>query len=257
VVLFLQFPVSLPVWNLLPKLRFLQYPWRWTLVVEAPMALFFAAAVWPARSGQRWLRIAIPAVCALAFLSTTAAAARTFLRDCVEGDTVTDMLNMFSRGGGLEGTDEYEPPDADHWKIATNLPDACLAADPNITLGVVGEGESIPTWRPEQGSCESTATAQLRQADHMRIETVAAQAGYMILRLVRYPSWRITVNGKPAGSALLRDDGLIVVPVPKGPVELKVDWATKADVIAGRCLSCAAVLLLIGLGLLERKRATA
>jgi hypothetical protein len=257
VVLFLQFPISLPVWNLLPKLRFLQYPWRWTLVVEAPMALFFAGAVWPARSAQRWLRIAIPVACALVFLSTTAVAARTFLRACVEGDTVNDMLAMYSRGGGLEGTDEYEPPDADHWKIATNLPDACLAADPNTTLGVVGEGESIPTWRPEQGSCEATATAQLRQADHLRIDTIAAHAGYMILRLVRYPSWHITVNGKPAGSALLRDDGLIVVPVPQGPVDLKVDWATTADVIVGRCLSCAAVLLLIGLGLVERRRVRA
>jgi hypothetical protein len=257
VVLFLQFPISLPVWNLLPKLRFLQYPWRWTLVVEAPMALFFAGAVWPQDSARRWLRIAIPAACALVFLSTTAVAARTFLRACVEGDTVHDMLAMYGRGGGLEGTDEYEPPNADHWKIATNLPDACLAAEPNTTLGVVGPGESIPTWRPEQGSCEATATAHLRQADHVRIDTVVAQPGYMILRLVRYPSWRITVNGKPAGSAPPRDDGLIVVPVPQGPVELKVDWASTSDVIAGRCLSCAAVLLLIGLGLVERKRVSA
>jgi predicted Kef-type K+ transport protein len=61
------------------------------------------------------------------------------------------------------------------------------------------------------------------------------------------------VNGKPADSAPLRDDGLIVVPVPQGPVEVKVDWAITADVIAGRCLSCAAALLLIGLALVERR----
>ena len=46
-VLFLQLPISLPVWNLLPKLRFLQFPWRWLVVLEAPMAIFVAAAVWP------------------------------------------------------------------------------------------------------------------------------------------------------------------------------------------------------------------
>ena len=40
VVLFLQLPISLPVWNLLPKLRFLQFPWRWLVVLEAPMAIF-------------------------------------------------------------------------------------------------------------------------------------------------------------------------------------------------------------------------
>jgi len=254
-VLFLQFPVSLPIWNVLPKLRFLQYPWRWVLVVEAPMAIFFAGAVWPARPVRRWLRVAVPLVCALVFLTATAFAARTFLRVCVEGDTVADMLEMYQHGGGLEGTDEYEPPDADHWKIATNLPDACLAADPNTTLGIVGLGESIPTWRPGQGSCEATATAQLRQPEHLRIDTIAAKPGYLILRLVRYPAWRITVNGKAAGSVPPRDDGLIVVPVPQGPVELKVDWRTTPDVVVGRGLSCLAVLLLIGLGLLERKRA--
>jgi len=46
-VLVLLLPFSLPVWNLLPKLRFLQFPWRWLVVVEAPMAVFFAAAIWP------------------------------------------------------------------------------------------------------------------------------------------------------------------------------------------------------------------
>jgi hypothetical protein len=36
-VLLLQLPFTLPLWNLLPKLRFLQFPWRWLVVVEAPM----------------------------------------------------------------------------------------------------------------------------------------------------------------------------------------------------------------------------
>jgi len=254
VVLFLQFPVSLPVWNLLPKLRFLQYPWRWTLVLEAPMAIFFAAAVWPSRSSKRWLRTGVAAACGLAFLTTTVIAARTFLRVCIEGDTVADMLAMYRGGGGLEGTDEYEPPDADHWKIATNLPDACFVADPNATLGIIGEGESIPTWRPEQGSCEATANAQLRKADHLRIDTVATHPGFMVLRLMRYPAWRVTVNGQTAGSLPQRDDGLIVVPIPQGPVDLKVDWTTTPDVFVGRSLSCVAVLLLLGLSILERKR---
>jgi len=53
-ILFLQLPISLPVWNLLPKLRFLQFPWRWLVALEAPMAIFFAAAVWPGAAARRW-----------------------------------------------------------------------------------------------------------------------------------------------------------------------------------------------------------
>jgi hypothetical protein len=251
-VLSLQFRLSLPVWNLLPKLRFLQYPWRWVLVVEAPMALFAAAAIWPGKSARRW-RPAVAALCVLVFLAATLFAARTFLRVCKEGDTIADLLNLFRRGGGLEGTDEYEPPDSDHWKIPTGLPDACFSQNSDTTLGVVAADGGIPAWSSNQGSCQATASAQLRQPEHMRLSTVTPHSGFLILRLLSYPAWRITVNGKPVGQADPRDDGLIVVPVPQGAVALSVDWTTTPDVVAGRCASGLALFLLIALGFLERK----
>jgi hypothetical protein len=253
VVLFLQFPISLPVWNLLPELRFLQYPWRWTLVVEAPMAIFFSAALWPSKSARRWQRAAVAALCAVFFVTAATLAARTFLRVCSEGDTMTDLLTAYRSGGGVEGTDEYEAPDSDHWKIPTGLPDACFSADSDTTLGISTTQDAIPTWQPDQGSCEATATAQLRQSERMRIATVTPHAGYLILRLLSYPAWHITVNGQPTGPLDPRDDGLIAVPVPKGPVDLAVDWTTTRDVVVSRWLSSSAILLLLVLGLLERK----
>jgi len=102
-VLFLQFPISLPVWNLLPKMRFLQYPWRWVLVVEAPMAIFFAAAVWPGKTARRWRQWAVGAVCAVFFVTATALAARSFLRAPQEGDTVPELLAAYDAGGALRG----------------------------------------------------------------------------------------------------------------------------------------------------------
>jgi hypothetical protein len=256
-VLFLQFSISLPVWNLLPKLRFLQYPWRWVLVVEAPMAIFFAAAVWPGKPARNWHRAAVAALCTVFFLTATFFAARTFLRVCNEGDTAADLLDQYRGGGGLEGTDEYEPPDSDHWKIATGLPDACFSANSDTTLGIAGAPNAIPAWRPDQDSCEATATAQLREPEHMRISTVTAHPGFLILRLLSYPAWRITVNGQSAGTVDPRDDGLIAVPVPEGRVDLTVDWSTTPDAVAGRSVSSLALLLLIGLGFLERKRSAA
>lgn len=256
VVVFLLFPISLPVWNLLPKLRFLQYPWRWILVVEAPMAIFFAAAVWPSACAKRGQRLAVIALCAAFFLTTTVFAARIFLRDCKEGDTVGELLDQYRGGGGLEGTDEYEPPDSDHWKIATNLPDACFASDSDTTLVVAATPDAIPTWSVDQHSCESTATAEVRQPEYMQIRTVAAHPGFLILRLLSYPAWRITVNGQPTSPADPRDDGLIAIPVPQGRVEVAVDWTTTPDVVAGRCVSAVALLLLIALGVLERKRSS-
>jgi hypothetical protein len=254
VVLVLQFPVSLPVWNLLPKLRFLQYPWRWTLIVEAPMAIFFAAAIWPSPGGARLKRNAVALTCAVFFLTATASAGIHFLRICKEGDTVSDLLEQFRSSGGLEGTDEYEPPDGDHWKIATGLPDACFSTAADTTLGISENPDATPSWRPDQGSCAITATAQLRQHNHMRVEIVAPHAGYVILRLLSFPAWRISVNGQTVQPADPRDDGLIAVPVPQGPVDLAVDWTTTPDVLAGRWVTAIGLLLAMGLVAVERVR---
>lgn len=252
-VLFLQFPISLPFWNLLPELRFLQYPWRWVLVVEAPMAIFFAAAVWPSRTARLWPRLVVAVICALFFVTAATLAGRTFLKVCNEGDTVADLLASYRSGAGVEGTDEYEAPDSDHWKIAKGLLDACFTSDSGATLGIAATPDAIPDWLPNQGSCEATATAQIRQSEHIRISTITPHAGYLILRLLSFPAWRITMNGQPAASVDPRDDGLIAVPVPKGQVDLAVDWITTRDVILARWLSSAAVFLLLVLGILERR----
>jgi len=99
----------------------------------------------------------------------------------------------------------------------------------------------------------ATATAQLRQPEHMRLATFTAQAGFLILRLRSYPAWRVTVNGKLATGLPARVDGLMAVPIPQGPVVLTVDWTTTPDVIAGRFASVLALLALTALGPLERR----
>ena len=51
----------------------------------------------------------------------------------------------------------------------------------------------------------------------------------------------IRVNGQLDHRSLpKRDDGLIAVPVPQGPVDLTVDWTITPDVVAGRWLSASA-----------------
>jgi hypothetical protein len=252
-VLFLLLPVSLPVWNLLPKLRFLQFPWRWLLVVEAPTAIFFAAGLWPGKSARRWQRIAVASLCSLFFLAATVFAAGNFFRDDAEFDDLTAILTKFDSGAGFIGTGEYAPPGADNYTVATGLPDACLSPDFDTELGVASSAEDNPVWRPDQGSCLTTAAAQLRQPEHLRISTGAAQPGFLILRLRTYPAWRITVNGQPVANLPARADGLMAVPVAQGPINLTVDWTTTPDVIAGRCVSLVALLALTCLALIERK----
>jgi hypothetical protein len=252
-VLFLLLPVSLPVWNLLPKLRFLQFPWRWLLVVEAPMAIFFAAAAWPGNSRSRWPRKAVACACAAFFLASTVFAARNFFRDPREDDDLAEILAKYSTGAGFVGTDEYAPAGAENTLVASGLPDGCLTDDFDDEQGVQPTPQDNPVWRPEQNSCFSTATASLKQPEHLRIGSVARRAGFLVLRLRSYPAWRITVNGRPVGKLQARDDGLIAVPIPEGAFEVTVDWTSTPDVIAGRWLSTLALLALLALALTERR----
>jgi hypothetical protein len=253
-VLFLQLPISLPLWNLLPKLRFLQFPWRWLVVLEAPMAIFFAAALWPARL---WRRGAVAALCAVFFLAATAFAARDFFQNCDDEDSVSGMMSVYRSGAGFVGADEYAPPGSDNTLLAFGLPDACLVSDAATALGVTPEDQDADdatlVWKADQGSCEATPRWRLDLPEHKRLTTTVGHAGFLILRVRSYPAWRVAVNGQLAGGLPRRDDGLIVVRVPQGPVDLTLDWSTTPDVLAGRCLSALAALLLIVLWRYERR----
>jgi len=260
VVLLLQFPVSLPLWNLLPKLRFLQFPWRWMAVVEAPMAIFFASAVWPGNAGRPWRRIAVGGACVAVFLGMTAFAGLSFFQPCDDEDAVPGMMATYGSGQGVPGTDEYAPMNGDDSQIATGLPAACLVTDAFNTLGKpTGDPDSNPVWQADQGSCDQTFSASAvegkNHAEHFELRGSAVHAGYMVLRLTRYPAWRVVLNGRQVTDMPQRNDGLLTIPVQQGPVALTVDWTATPDAIAGRWLSALGLLMLSALWWLERKLA--
>jgi hypothetical protein len=252
-VLFLQFPISEPIWNLLPKLRFLQFPWRWLVVLESPMAIFFASAIW---IGRRGWRIATVAICVVVFSVATAFAGFSFFQGCDEQDAVDGMLSVYRAGTGFEGTDEYAPTNADDSLLAMGLPAGCLAASPTTALGQGSEGADLE-WSADQGSCEQTfpaaPTPGKPSAEHLRIEADPARDGFLILRLRSYPAWQVRVNGQLATSLPERPDGLIAVPVAAGHDSVTVDWTTTGDALVGRWLTALSLLLVASLGLLERR----
>ncbi len=260
VVLFLLFPISRPVWHLLPQMPFLQYPWRWLEAVEAPMSIFFVAAIWPSSRDARRSRLAVLAACAAFFVAATVYASTTFFQVCYPEDTVASALVAYDAGAGFEGMYEYEPPSADISQIATGLPDACLVSDPSIVLGKPDpdDPDANPAWTRDQNTCQATFAAvggSQTNPEHRRLVATIPHSGYLVLRLLRYPAWTLRLNGQPLTSVPPRDDGLIAVPVPSGPIHLTIDWTTTPGVLAGRWLCSISVLLLTGLWLCELRRA--
>lgn len=254
VACFLMFPISRPVWRLLPEMSFLQYPWRLLEAVEAPMAIFLVAAIWPrGRRGRAWA----VAACVAAVLAATVFASSQFFQVCYPEDTVASTLADFRAGVGFEGMYEYEPPGGDDSIIARGLPDACLVGDPSVVLGKPDPDDpsANPVWAPDQGSCQAAFAVVgglQTNPEHRRFRVTIAHAGYLVLRLVRFPAWSIRVNGQPVTDLPQRDDGLIAVPVPQGPIDLSLDWTAAPDVAFGRWVTLISILLSVALCLLEQ-----
>ncbi len=262
-VLFLQFPFSRPLWNLLPDLRFLQFPWRWLVVLEAPMGIFAAAAIWPRNRTHHLQRFAVAVTAAAVFLTLTTWAAKDLFQVCDDEDAVAGMVQVYTAGQGFIGTYEYEPIGADISLIAAGLPQACLVANPATVLGkptADPHSDSDPdsdiplSWSASQGTCETTyAAAPGSGPEHLKILANPPHAGFLVLKLRTFPAWLVKVNGVATIPSPPRADGLMAVPVPAGPVVLTADWTATTDVLIGRWLTALSVPALACLYLLARK----
>ena len=261
VVLILQLPISLFLWNALPKLRFLQFPWRWLVVTEAPLGILVAAAVWPTR---RSLRAVVVLASTAAFAFTTAVTLYLFHQHCDIEDSVRGMLSAYRSAQGFQGSDEYAPPGADNSQVAFGLPDACLTSDPSVVLASSDDGNT-PQWDPANSHCDATYSwlhgTNKAPQEHLHLSANIPHAGFLILRLRNYPAWRVNVNHQTValdahrGYASLprREDGLMAVPVPQGPVQVDVDWVITGDVVMGRMVSLMSLGYLVIVFLIERK----
>ena len=254
VVLLLLFPVSRPLWNLLPEWKFLQYPWRWMEAVGPAMSILFAAAVWPKK---QFAQRVVAGVCALAFANAAVYAGLVYFQACWVEDRVTSVVSDFRSGTGVEGLDEYGPPQADLSQIAVGLPDACLVAEPAVTLGKPGEPDENPKWSAADGSCAATYSwedGRNANPEHRQMQAAVAKGGWLVLHLLSYPAWTVKINGAAVASLPGRADGLIVVPISAGANDLTVDWIIPADVKLSRAVSVLGILAFFGVGWLERKR---
>jgi hypothetical protein len=252
-VLVLQLPVSAAVWEVVPKLRFLQFPWRWLLALEAPVAVLLAGALWPSGEMKGWRRWAMGAgfggvvLGSLLYVSATG-----FMTSCNAEEVPPGLTAELAKGAGSWGTDEYATLGSEDLMVASGLPDVCVVERADAVLGTGAGPDQNPAWTAAQGSCLETARASVRTPEHLRVTMDSARAGWAVMKLRRYPAWQVRVNGAEVRGLPMREDGLIVVPVAAGRVEIAADWRTTEDVVAGRWLSGVCGVMLAGIWWMER-----
>ncbi len=225
----LTLPLSSPLWNHLPKLRFVQFPWRWMSVI-ALVASCFLAVVAEKRLGWLWV--------ALLVLLTVPLASFLVENTWWDEDEMSAQRDAIDSGHGFDGTDEYDPLGDDHLDLPPNAVLALALPTEQEDSPAPQVGLQIERWTTEQKDIQVDALAPARIA----------------LRLLNYPAWRVEVNGKAVAAERRDDVNQMVIPVEAGSSRIRVRFARTWDRFWGAAVSAAAALLAALLLWLGRKR---
>ena len=222
----LMFPVTALLWKVLPKLAFMQFPWRWLLCLSMIFVIFISVGV-----RRWWLRVAI---CLATLLVIATAWHRILPPWWDQAADLREMQDNMVDGPGYEGVDEYVPVGADAG--ATEQPD---------TQRVQVEGAAQSAIRMLYWRAESKAfVAEMSTPDRL------------VLRLFEYPAWKVEVNGHGVETAAREGTGQMVVPVEAGVNRVQIKFVRTWDRTAGGWISGGSVLaLLVGSWLARRREA--
>jgi len=211
------------LWELLPKLRFVQFPWRWMSLLAVPFAVFLGSAMGRKRWGWVWV------VVTFALISGSGVVLAK--RGWWDSEDIPGLRRAIAHGEGFEGTDEYDSAGDDH----TNIPRKSLQAmvmDTDSMPGPVSKPKlQVDRWSPED----------------KEVSVSTRERFFLGLRLLNYPAWRVEVNGTTVTPESGEDYNQMIVPVPAGESHVRVQFTRTRDRTVGDGLSLASALLLLWL----------
>jgi hypothetical protein len=212
-IVVLMLPVSALLWSFLPKLRFMQFPWRWMLCLGVAFTLFLTVAI------RRWVvRLAVY----MAMLLVIGFGWQRIQPPWWDRPAdLREMQDNMENGSGYEGTDEYTPVGAD----ASNVDKGARL----VTVdGPAHAAIHVFDWGPES----KLFTAKM------------SAPGNLALRLFNYPAWRVELNGRQAQATTREGTGQMLVPVGGGANRVEIKFIRTQDRAAGVWIS---VLTMLGL----------
>jgi len=210
---------ALPLWNLLPKLRFVQFPWRWMSVIALVSACFFGAALEKRRRAWIWF--------ALLVLLCVPLSAFLVNETWWDFDEMPTQEAAITNRTGYDGTDEYDPKGDDHLDLPLNAPAVKV----------------LPENGPDTATARARVEVRLWTAEQKEIHLDAQDPVRLALRVLNYPAWRVEVNGKPITPERMDDVNQMVVPVAPGASDIRVRFVRTADRTVGILLSLLSALI--------------
>jgi hypothetical protein len=194
------------VWRVLPKLAFMQFPWRWLLCLSMMFSLFVVAAL-----PRWWMRTAV-ALFGIAVVASVWHEIQGPWWDNA-GD-LREMQDNMHDGIGYEGVAEYTPVEADPSSIDKDARNV-------TTVGPARAAIRVSQWGAESKSF----TAEMSAAD------------WMALKLFGYPAWHLEVNGREVNVEERTGSGQMLVPVEAAMNRVEIRFERTWDRTAGGWIS--------------------
>jgi hypothetical protein len=268
-IAFLLFPLSTPIWQHLPELAFLQFPWRLLTILSTVLALTlallldiatnklgapFMRGTWRMSGlATPFLTLAIPLASGFLLYAHTAQA-------CEARDRPSAIADLLVTHHGVQPTDEYTPTNADNDLLRTGNPAFWLAARPTDPAPntIPTPTELNPNINTDDLPIPLAQTLSTPAPRHFTIHT--ATPSYLILNLRDYPNWDITGCGEDTMECEhypqpKRDDGLIALELPSGQRKINILWHHTWDQNLGLLITCLALLDLLIAFFITRSKA--
>jgi 6-pyruvoyl-tetrahydropterin synthase related domain len=212
----LMLPFSNFLWTQLPKLRFVQFPWRCMSMVAVVYVCFLAALVEKRRG---WLAVVL-------ILALTAPLAVFLVNNgWWDADEMPTQQAAIASKAGFDGTDEYDPLGDDHMDLSANAPEVKVIAEGEDGAVVKDVPIKLLKWNTEE-------------------KEVAVEAGgnaRLAMRVLNYPAWRVTVNGKLIQPERMDDINQMVIPVERGKSVIEIRFVRTPDRTIGNIVSLVSV----------------
>jgi hypothetical protein len=219
--------VTLPLWNVLPKLRFVQFPWRWMSVLAVIFVCFLVAAM-ERRRGWLWIVLLLTISIPLAHFLVS--------NGWWDADEMPTQQEAAISGKGFEGTDEYDPAGDDHAELPSDAP-------------------PVTVWNEENAAMKKSRAQVLQwttEKKEIRVDTKSAAR--LAIRVLDYPAWQVQVNGVPVEPGKAEDSDQMVIEIPAGQSDVRIQFARTRDRTVGIILSLCAAFLAIVMLVLSKLR---
>jgi hypothetical protein len=221
---FLMLRISNILWEALPKLRFVQFPWRWMSILAIPFAVFISAALVQKPARRYSAAAMIAAVLAILACTATYMVRHTWW----DSEDVPVLLEALQNNEGFEGVDEYDPLGDDHSLLPEKLERVMVVPTPEAEAELKSPTEiTVQRWTAEK--------------KEMRITT--REPAVLKLRLLDYPAWRVEINEALVVPEQTGETDQITVPLATGSSRVLVRFIRTPDRTIGGLISATCILI--------------